>query len=123
MIRIEQNVFILILQMKREMEMSEQVQESYSILDHLRLKINPFPRLYWMETILYNQPRIEFDIHIWTPCFYCSHCELIQSILQGRSHPYFFIKEEYGYIIIQKKSNLYENKIKKRNGWLLTKSS
>ena len=121
MIRIEQNVFLLICKMKYEMEMSEQVQECYFILNHLRYKINSFSKIYWMETILYNQPRIEFDIHIWNPCINCYHCELIQYVLQGQYHPYFMIKEQYGFITLQKKTNLYESKIKKKLGWLSCK--
>ena len=122
MIRIEQNVFLLIYSMKYEMEMSEQVQECHFILDHVRYKINSFSKIYWMETILYNQPRIEFDMNIWNPCIRCIHCELVHYSLQGQYHPYFMIKEEYGFIILQKKTNLYENKIKKKTGWLSSKN-
>ena len=118
MIRMEQHVFLLILRMKKEMEMSEQVKESYLMIDHIRLKMNPYPKLYWMETVLYNQPRIEFDIHIWNPCSHCTHCESIQSMLQGGTHMYFTIKEFDQQIILQKKQNQYENRIKKKTGWL-----
>jgi len=97
------------------MEKYEEMEESYRIMNHLRSKLNTFPKLYWMETKL-NLPRIEFDINIWYSCQHCTCCNAIHLLLQEYHHPYFRIKENYQNIILYKIQTPYEKMYREKYG-------
>lgn len=117
MIRIEQGIFITIMKMKTEMEMADEIKKSYNLFYHLTFKIKIYSGSFWMETILYNEPRFEFIQSLWKPCESCHDCDSIQSLIETGNHPYFTIKTNDNSYIIHKKQNLCEIKLRKKYGW------